>query len=197
MAGKRPGRPRGSKNAVDVVVVERSHPAAVASAPLAGRRRRPAPSAVVPAVASTGAAWFRSAPACAPMLLCDPALQSPLRRAKQRVAMLLRYEPTPPKQPLRLRRPEARAARPTRPSSLPAVAGAAGAGVWTATRCGSTRSTPDDYLDQERGRTGGPREPPVEVRQPSTAPLTSACGQKAPPSRRGPAAKAWRARASP
>jgi hypothetical protein len=31
MPAKRPGRPKGSKNAVDVVVVERSHPAAVAS----------------------------------------------------------------------------------------------------------------------------------------------------------------------
>ena len=35
MAAKRVGRPKGSKNAVDVVVVERSHPAAVASATLA------------------------------------------------------------------------------------------------------------------------------------------------------------------
>jgi len=66
MTAKRVGRPKGSKNAVDVVVVERSHPAAVASATLAGRRRRPAPSAAVPAAASTGAAWSRSAPASAP-----------------------------------------------------------------------------------------------------------------------------------
>jgi len=128
---RQPGRPKGSKNAVDVVVVERSHPAAVAAATLAGRRRRPAPSAAVPAGANTGAAWSRNAPASAPMLLCDPALRSPLRRAKQRVAMLLRYEPTPPKQPLRLRRLEARAARPTPPSSPPSPcalrrAGAAG-----------------------------------------------------------------------
>jgi hypothetical protein len=30
MRKRRPGRPKGSKNATDVVVVERSHPAAVA-----------------------------------------------------------------------------------------------------------------------------------------------------------------------
>jgi hypothetical protein len=66
MTAKRVGRPKGSKNAVDVVVVERSHPAAVASATLAGRRRRPARSAAAPAGASTGAAWFRSAPAFGP-----------------------------------------------------------------------------------------------------------------------------------
>ena len=68
MATKRVGRPKGSKNAavkprqacparVDVVVVERSHPAAVARATLAGRRRRPAPSATVPV-----RSWTRSGP---------------------------------------------------------------------------------------------------------------------------------------
>jgi len=69
----------------------------------------------------------RNAPASGPMLLSE-------------VAMLLRYEPTPPKQPLRLRRPEARTARPTQPSS------AAGAGAWTAARCGSTRNTSNDQV---------------------------------------------------
>ena len=109
-------------------------PAAVASATLAGGRRRPAPSAALAAAANAGAAWSRSVPASAPMPLCE-------------VAMLLRYEPTPPKQPLRLGRPEAPAARPTHPSSRRrrsnvAQVTAAAAGASTAARCGSIRSTP-------------------------------------------------------
>ena len=43
MRKRRPGRPKGSKNATDVVVVERSHPAAVALATLAGSAKEACP----------------------------------------------------------------------------------------------------------------------------------------------------------
>ena len=83
MAAKRVGRPKGSKNAVDVVV-ERSHPAAVASATLAGQRRRPAPSAAAPAAASTGAGSSRSAPAFGPT--AHPTVQSSAAAADVSIA---------------------------------------------------------------------------------------------------------------
>ena len=43
MRKRRPGRPKGSKNAADVVVVERSHPAAVALTTLAGSAKEACP----------------------------------------------------------------------------------------------------------------------------------------------------------